>query len=84
MMEEERSVERKRYEEIKERYEAELSADIKRFEEECSMYRKRYEEYIKYLKTIVFNLIQMNWTDEQIVNQLGLPQNWLDEIRKEL
>ena len=62
MIEEELSADRKRYEEIKERYEAERNS----------------------LKTVVFNLIQMNWTDEQIVSQLGLSQYKLEAIREEL
>ena len=60
-------------------------------EEECSSTRKNYEEIKERyeaernsLKTVVFNLIQMNWTDEQIVSRLGLSQNKLDAIREEL
>ena len=71
--------------------EEELSANRKRFEEERSMDRKNYEEIKERyeaernsLKTVVFNLIQMNWTDEQIVSRLGLSQNKLDAIREEL
>ena len=71
--------------------EEERTADRKRFEEERSMDRKNYEEIKERyeaernsLKTVVFNLIQMNWTDEQIVSRLGLSQNKLDAIREEL
>ena len=46
--------------------------------------KERYEAERNSLKTVVFNLIQMNWTDEQIVSRLGLSQNLLDEIRDEL
>ena len=62
-------MDRKNYEEIKERYEAE---------------RKRFEAVSNHLNTVVINLIELAKTDKQIVSRLGLSQNLLDEIREEL